>query len=222
MADTDIVYSRDTSRETRQPVLLDAARAIQLAALVTSTPDDKLKVSHLPLLVSETADGSVTLCGHFARANDHWKIIEQGNTTSMAIFQGPHTYLSPSNYASKQETAKVVPTWAYVIVHAHGVAGTVHDADRLLAHVNSLTDRNEAEQPTPWKVSDAPDDYVATMLRGIVGIELRVTQLEGVWKMNQHRSDADKASTVSRLSGSDKDRDRQLARVMSETIGTER
>lgn len=218
----DIVYSRDTSRETRQPVLLDAARAIQLAALVTSTSDGKLKVSHLPLLVSEAADGSIRLCGHFARANDHWKIIEQGNTTSMAIFQGPHTYLSPSNYASKQETAKVVPTWAYVIVHAHGVASTLHDADRLLAHVNSLTNRNEAEQPAPWKVSDAPDDYVATMLRGIVGLELRVSQLEGVWKMNQHRSDADKASTISGLAGSDKDRDRQLARVMTETIGTER
>lgn len=218
----DIVYSRDTSRETRQSVLLEAARAIQLAALVTSTSDGGLKVSHLPLLVSETTDGSIRLCGHFARANDHWKIIERGNATSMAIFQGPHTYLSPSHYASKQETGKVVPTWAYVIVHAHGVASTLHDADRLLAHVNSLTDRNEAEQSAPWKVSDAPDDYVATMLRGIVGVELRVSQLEGVWKMNQHRSEADKASTISGLAGSDKDRDRQLARVMIETIGTER
>ncbi len=216
----DIVYARDTSRETRQSALLDAARAIQLAALVTSTSDGSLKVSHLPFLVSETTDGSIRLCGHFARANDHWKIIEQGNTTSMAIFQGPHTYLSPSHYASKQETGKVVPTWAYVIVHAHGVAGTLHDADRLLAHVNSLTDRNEAEQPAPWKVSDAPDDYVASMLRGIVGVELRVSQLEGVWKMNQHRSDADKASTVSGLTGSDKDRDRQFARVMTETLTT--
>ncbi|MEO1161653.1 MAG: FMN-binding negative transcriptional regulator, partial [Pseudomonadota bacterium] len=168
----DIVYARDTSRETRQPVLLDAARAIQLAALVTSTSGGALKVSHLPLLVSEAVDGSICLCGHFARANDHWKIIEQGNATSVAIFQGPHTYLSPSYYASKQETGKVVPTWAYVTVHAHGTASTLHDGDRLLAHVNALTDRNEVEQPIPWKVSDAPDDYVARMLRGIVGVEL--------------------------------------------------
>lgn len=214
----DIVYARDTSRETRQPVLLDAARTIQLAALVTSTSDGCLKVSHLPLLVSEEADGTPRLCGHFARANDHWKIIEGGDAMSVAIFQGPHTYLSPSHYASKQETGKVVPTWAYVTVHAHGVASTLHDADRLLAHVNALTDRNEAEQPAPWKVSDAPDDYVRKMLRGIVGVELCVNQLEGVWKMNQHRSDADKAGTVSGLAGSDKERDRQLARAMTEAL----
>ncbi|WP_108882146.1 FMN-binding negative transcriptional regulator [Anderseniella sp. Alg231-50] len=216
----DIVYARDTSRETSQPVLLEAARAIQLAALVTSTSDGSLKVSHLPLLVSELADGTIRLCGHFARANDHWKIIESGDALTVAIFQGPHTYLSPSNYASKQETGKVVPTWAYVIVHAHGVAGTVHDADRLLAHVNALTDRNEAEQPAPWKVSDAPDDYVAKMLRGIVGVELSVSRLEGVWKMNQHRSDADKASTTAGLAASNNDRDRQLGRVMTDTLAT--
>lgn len=217
----DVVYARDTSRETRQQVLLDAARAIQLAALVTTTADGQLKVSHLPMLAGEAPDGSIRLSGHFARANDHWKIIEGGNTTSVAIFQGPHTYLSPSHYASKQETGKVVPTWAYVIVHAHGVASTCHDAGELLAHVNSLTDRNEAEQPAPWKVSDAPDDYVAKMLRGIVGVELRVNQLEGVWKMNQHRSDADKASTVAGLSGSDRERDRQLAKVMGQTVASD-
>jgi transcriptional regulator len=174
------------------------------------------------MLAGEAPDGSIRLSGHFARANDHWKIIEGGNTTSVAIFQGPHTYLSPSHYASKQETGKVVPTWAYVIVHAHGIASTSHNADDLLAHVNSLTDRNEAEQPAPWKVSDAPDDYVAKMLRGIVGIELRVSQLEGVWKMNQHRSEADKASTVSGLCGSDRERDRQLADVMGRTVALNR
>ncbi len=215
---TNIAYAREEARETRQSVLLDAARTIQLAALVTTTSDGYLKVSHLPLLVSETPDGSVRLNGHFARANDHWQIIERGDAVSVAIFQGPHTYLSPSNYATKQETGKVVPTWAYVIVHAHGSAETHHDANWLLAHVNALTDRNEAEQANPWKVSDAPDDYVASMLRGIVGVELGVSQLDGIWKMNQHRSEADKASTIAGLAGSDNQRDRQLAEVMAEAI----
>ena len=215
---TNIVYARETARETRQPVLLDAARAIQLAAVVTTTSAGQLKVSHLPLLVGETPDGPVRLCGHFARANDHWKIIEQGNATSVAIFQGPHTYISPSNYATKQETGKVVPTWAYVVVHAHGRAETHHDANWLLAHVNALTDRNETERSSPWKVSDAPDDYVASMLRGIVGMELGVSLLEGIWKMNQHRSAADKTSTIAGLAGSGKDRDRQLAEVMNEVV----
>lgn len=215
---TNIAYARESAREDRQSVLLGAVRSIQLAALVTTKPDGQLKVSHLPLLVSEASGGSVTLCGHFARANDHWKIIEQGNVTSVAIFQGPHTYLSPSNYATKHETGKVVPTWAYVIVHAHGHAQTCHDTSRLLAHVNALTDRNEADQPNPWQVSDAPDDYVTNMLRGIVGLELKVNQLEGIWKMNQHRSAADKASTIAGLQASGKDRDRQLAEVMNEAI----
>ncbi len=215
---TNIAYARESARETRQSVLLDAARTIQLAALVTTTSDAQLKVSHLPLLVGDTHDGSIRLCGHFARANDHWQIIERGDATSVAIFQGPHTYLSPSNYATKRETGKVVPTWAYVIVHAHGTAETHHEANWLLAHVGALTERNEAELANPWKVSDAPDDYVASMLRGIVGVELSVNQLEGIWKMNQHRSEADKASTIAGLAGSDNYRDRQLAKVMAEVI----
>ncbi len=215
---SNIAYARETARETRQPVLLDAARAIQLAALVTTTSDGQLKVSHLPLLVNDAPDGTVRLSGHFARANDHWKIIEQGNARSVAIFQGPHTYLSPSNYATKQETGKVVPTWAYVIVHAHGQAQTHHDAGWLLAHVTALTDRNEADQRSPWQVSDAPDDYVANMLRGIVGLELNISQLEGIWKLNQHRSAADKTSTIAGLQASPRVGDRQLAEVMKETI----
>jgi transcriptional regulator len=213
-----IVYARDAAREERQPVLLEAMRTIHLAALVTSTGDGGLKVSHMPLLSTEAEDGSVKLTGHFARANDHWKIIEQGNARSVAIFQGPHTYMSPSNYASKQKTGKVVPTWTYIIVHAHGLAQTHHDADWLLARTNQLTDHNEGLREAPWKVSDAPDDYVATMLRGIVGFELTVSQLEGVWKLNQHRCDADKASMVSGLTSSDDERDRQIGAAMKESF----
>lgn len=214
----NLVYARESAREDRQPVLLGAVRSIQLATLVTTRSDGQHKVGHLPLLVNETAGGPVTLRGHFARANDHWKLIEQGNETSVAIFQGPHTYLSPSNYATKHETGKVVPTWAYVIVHAHGQAQTHHDADWLLAHVNALTDRNEADQPNPWQVSDAPDEYIANMLRGIVGLELNISRLEGIWKLNQHRSAADKTSTIDGLQASPRDRDRQLGEVMNETI----
>ena len=213
-----LVYARDTAREDRQPVLLEAVRNLQLAALVTTRADGQHKVSHLPLLVSQAQDGSVSLAGHFARANDHWKLIEQGAGTSVAIFQGPHTYLSPSNYATKHETGKVVPTWAYVIVHAHGQAQVREDAGWLLAHVNALTDRNEAGRAEPWQVSDAPDDYISSMLRGIVGVELTVDRLEGIWKMNQHRSAADQASTIAGLQASGEQRDRQLAEVMDETI----
>ncbi len=215
---SNTVYARSEAREDRQPVMVAAMRKIQFAALVTTTREGCLKVSHMPLLVSEADDGTVRLTGHFARANDHWKIIEHGSARSVAIFQGPHTYMSPSNYATKQETGKVVPTWTYVIVHAHGLAATYHDAGWLLAHVNQLTDRNEGERDVPWKVSDAPGDYVDTMLRGIVGLELPIAQLEGVWKLNQHRSNEDKASMVAGLTSSGNKRDNKIAEIMQKTF----
>ncbi len=214
----NIVYARETAREEDSGVLVDAMRSIQFAVIVTAKPDGSLKVSHMPLLAMPQAAGSVKLLGHFARANDHWKIIQEGNSSTVAIFQGPHTYMSPSNYATKQETGKVVPTWTYIVVHAHGTSTTHHDADWLLSHVNALTDRNEAYRPNPWKVSDAPDDYVATMLRGIVGFELQVHTLEGVWKLNQHRPDEDKASMVGGLSSSQDQREREIGAIMQKVF----
>lgn len=211
------VYSRETSLETRTPVLLDAISAIHLAALVTPSAGG-MKVTHLPLAVRHGDAGKATLVGHFARANDHWKLLEQAQVPSVAIFQGPHAYISPANYATKQETGKVVPTWAYVIVHAHGVVRTNHDPGWMLELVNDLTDQHEAGEATPWKVSDAPDDYVSTMLRGIVGLEMEISQLEGVWKLNQHRSEADKALTAERLSRSGSERDRELAAAMADAL----
>lgn len=214
---TDRIYAKPDWRETRQEVLHEAMSTIGLAALVTAAADG-LKITHLPLSVRHGDDGTVRLAGHFARANDHWKLLRDGAGPTAAIFQGPHTYISPSNYATKQETGKVVPTWAYIVVHAHGAARVMDDRSWMLNLVNELTDQREAQRDQAWKVSDAPDDYIEVMLRGIVGVELEVERLEGVWKLNQHRPMEDRHSTVTGLTGSDDEQDRIIGEAMRDTL----
>lgn len=191
------MYSRDTSRETRPEVLKKAIRDIHFATLVT-TFEGEIFCSHLPLLMVEEDDGSLRLEGHLARPNPHWRALGEARV-SLAIFQGPQAYVSPSWYALKKETGKVVPTWTYVAVHAHGQLRLMESPEKLLAHLARLTFRNEAGRADPWQLGDAPDGFIEAMSRGIVGVELAVERLEGVWKLNQHRSEADRAGMIAGL-----------------------
>jgi transcriptional regulator len=176
-----------------------AMRGAGLANLVTATRGGPA-VTPLPLLLDESEGESGTLYGHIARANDHWKQEALGE--SLAIFMGPDAYITPSWYATKQETGKVVPTWNYVIVHAHGPVEFFHDPERLLAAVTRLTQRHESPLPDPWKVDDAPADYIQAQLRGIVGLRLSITRLEGKTKMSQNRAAADRAGVAAGLGAS--------------------
>jgi transcriptional regulator len=174
------MYVPDHFRETRADVLQDAMRRIGFATLVTQG----LEANHLPML----PDGNV-LRGHVARANTVWKA---GEGEALAIFLGPHAYVSPNWYPSKAETGKAVPTWNYITVHARGAIRWIQDADWLRAHVTALSDMHEGARPEPWKVGDAPDGYIEAMLKGIVGFELAVTVLEGKYKLSQNRDAADR------------------------------
>ena len=129
-------------RETRPEVLAETIRTIQFAALVTTVPGD-LQVSHVPMVLKEQGVDWV-LETHVARPNPHWELARSGS--SVAVFQGPQAYVSPSWYATKREHGKVVPTWNYVAVHAHGMLDVVEDPDWLLAHLDDLTDANETAQ----------------------------------------------------------------------------
>jgi transcriptional regulator len=184
-------------REERPDVLARAVRDIQFAALVTNAAEG-LYVTHMPWVLVEDADGAWTLQGHVARANPHWMMA---GAASVAIFQGPHAYVSPSWYATKREHGKVVPTWNYIAVHLHGVLEAVEDRDWLLAHLDDLTSANEAGRAQPWAVSDAPADFVHGLTRAIVGVRLRVERREGAWKMIQHRSEGDRLGTIAGLDG---------------------
>ncbi len=171
-------------REDRDEVLRDAMRRIGFATLVTQGPDG-LEANHLPLLL----EGNV-LQGHFARANPVWKSIGP-DTEALAIFLGPHFYVSPSWYPSKAETGKAVPTWNYIAVHARGKITLHDDPTWLRAHVGRLSQFHEAGRAAPWSVEDAPADYIQAMLRAIVGFELSIDKLEGKWKLNQNRNAGD-------------------------------
>ena len=152
--------------------------------LVSSDGDD-LHVSHIPFLVEEGGDGAMRLVAHVARANDHWKALERAKQ-AVAIFQGPHAYVSPSWY----EGAPAVPTWNYAVVHAHGKARPIEEPElrRALARLSA---RYEHGRPKPWRMEDLEEDYVAKMVRAVVGFAIEVERLEGKFKLSQNRPGRD-------------------------------
>jgi transcriptional regulator len=143
------------------------------------------------------------LRGHAARANPFWQDC-QGEV--LAIFHGPDAYISPSWYASKRETGKVVPTWNYATVHAYGRLVVHEEPAWLLEQLGSLVDRHEADLPGPWRLADAPDGFIDSLLPAIVGIEIIIDRLQGKWKTSQNRSPADRAGVAAglrRVAGAD-------------------
>ena len=187
------MYVPKQFREERPEILAGAIRDIGFAALATGGADD-LQVSHVPMMLKE-GDAWV-LETHVARPNPHW---ERAQRPTVAIFQGPQSYISPSWYATKREHGKVLPTWNYIAVHVHGTLEVVDDEGWLLAHLNDLTRENEETREAPWKVSDAPAEFIRGLTRAIVGLRLRVTRAEGAWKMTQHRSENDRLGTIAGL-----------------------
>lgn len=191
------MYVPPAFAETRTEVLHAAIRAAGLATLVTLGPDG-LAGTPLPLMLDPDDGPHGTLHGHLARANPQWRTTHQA-TEALVLFNGPDAYVSPGWYATKAETGKVVPTWNYVTVHAYGPAEFYDDADRLLDVVTRLTARQEAPFPAPWAVTDAPAEFVRSQLKGIVGLRIGITRLQGKWKMSQNRSEADRAGTAAGL-----------------------
>jgi len=183
-------------------------RAIRLANLVTATADG-LIATPLPLFLDETEGEHGTLYGHVAKANPQWRAAPTGD--AMAIFMGPEAYVTPSWYATKQETGKVVPTWNYIAIHAYGPIEFFESAERLLDVVTRLTNIHEGSRAEPWAVSDAPADFIASQLRGIVGVRIPVTRFEAKRKMSQNRPEADRARVSAGLAASDSPRDREVA-----------
>lgn len=174
-------------------------RAARSATLVTATPDG-LVGTPVPTIVAPDEGAYGTLYAHVARANSQWKLPPIGE--AMAIFGGPQAYITPSWYATKRETHKVVPTWNYVAVHAYGPVEFFEDADRLLDVVTRLTDLHERDRPDRWRVSDAPADFIKAQLRAIVGLRMPITRLDAKRKMSQNRNAADRAGVVEGLSRS--------------------
>ncbi|AZO58933.1 MAG: FMN-binding negative transcriptional regulator [Mesorhizobium sp.] len=198
---------RDDNRES----LMATIRAARLATLVTATAEGP-QATPLPLLLNESEGEHGTIYGHVAKANPQWRAPVLGD--GLAIFMGPDAYVTPAWYQTKQETGKVVPTWNYLAVHAYGPIDFFEDADRLLEIVTRLTNLHEGGRPSPWSVSDAPPDFIQAQLKGIVGLRMPITRLQGKRKMSQNRNAADRAGVATGLAASDRPSDRDVAQLI--------
>ena len=191
------MYIPRPNEEKRVPVMHALMVAHPLATLVT-LGSAGLFASHIPLILE--ADGSEfgLLRGHIARANSQWRDVNPA-VDALAIFAGHQHYISPTWYPGVKEHGREVPTWNYAVVHAYGPLRIIEDEAWLLRFVEKLTDIHEAGSPAPWKVSDAPGDYIKSQLKAIVGVELPIRRLEGKWKVSQNRTVRDRQGVIEGL-----------------------
>lgn len=191
------MYIPKANEEKRIPVMHQMIVAHPLATLVTMGASG-LFASHIPMVLEDDGSPFGVLKGHISRANTQWRDLSP-TVDALAIFAGPQHYISPNWYPEKAEHAKVVPTWNYAVVHAYGPLRVIEDDVWLMAHLKSLTGQHEAASEIPWKVTDAPADYIQSLSRGIVGLELPIQRLEGKWKVSQNRSERDRQGVADGL-----------------------
>ncbi|HEY7980514.1 MAG TPA: FMN-binding negative transcriptional regulator [Candidatus Eremiobacteraceae bacterium] len=183
------MYVAPHNREKRIAVIHDAIDLIRFGTLVTVGPDGPI-ATHVPMFLELLPEPRGTIYGHIARANDQWQKTNP-KIPALATFVGPQAYISPSFYATKRETGKVVPTWQYLAVQARGPIAFIHDRDRLLEIVRASTLTQEARNEHPWAVEDAPQEYVDSMLGAIVGFTIEIAAIDGAWKFSHNKNDAD-------------------------------
>lgn len=179
--------------------------------------DGELLANHIPFLLDPTRGERGSLLGHVARANPVWQRFSR-TVHSVVVFQAPQTYITPSWYPSKHAHGKAVPTWNYAVVHAHGIPHVIEDREWLLQHLNQLTDTHEADEVVPWKVSDAPQEFIDRMMRAIVGIEIPIARLVGKWKVSQNRPEPDQRGVVARLLGRQDAQSREMAALVDRHV----
>jgi transcriptional regulator len=193
------MYQPPHFREDRLDVQHALMRAHPLGLLISSGAGG-LMANPVPFVLHADASERGTLRCHLSRANPHWR--ELGAVEEcLVVFQGPQEYITPSWYETKRQTGKVVPTWNYATVHAWGQPRVIEDTEWLRKNVEALTRAHEDTRAAPWAVNDAPPEFLAAQLPGIVGVEIPIARIEGKWKVSQNRIDADRAGVISGLRG---------------------
>ncbi|MGF9756930.1 FMN-binding negative transcriptional regulator [Microvirga sp. 0TCS3.31] len=198
-------HFREDNREVQHALI--AAHPLGLLVTLGSTG---LVANPIPFVLDASASPQGTLKAHLSRANGQWQDFNP-DLEALVVFQGPETYITPSWYAAKREHGKVVPTWNYAIVQAYGRMRVIDDPDWLLRQITAMTDVQEAARPEPWTVTDAPAPFVAAQLKGIVGIQIEITRIEGKWKVSQNRSEADRQGVSAGLRLAEDDASRHMA-----------
>lgn len=191
------MYLPKQFEETSVPVLFDLIKAHPLATVIThSSPG--MNANHIPLLLADNGGGQNVLRGHVARANPLLNDLAR-NPETLVVFQGAEHYITPSWYATKQETEKVVPTWNYVVVHVRGTMHMIDEAQWLHQQLLDLTVQQESARSKPWSVNDAPADFLDQIKKAIVGVEIKIDHIVGKWKVSQNQPPKNRASVVEGL-----------------------
>jgi transcriptional regulator len=179
-----------------------------------------LVANHVPFLLDRSRGPLGTLIGHVSRANSVWRELASEGP-SVVMFQGSQAYITPGWYQGTAEHGEVVPTWNYVVAHAHGVARVVEDRAWIFDMLRRLTEVHEAPRPSPWSVSDAPAPFMDRMMRAIVGIEIPIDRLEGKLKASQDEAMPDRLGTVRGLREQACDTARAMATLVRDAIDSE-
>jgi transcriptional regulator len=204
--------------ETRVEAVHALIREYPLAVLVSYGGND-FQATHAPMVLHPEIGARGALRCHVARANPQWQAVGS-NPRVLAIFTGPEHYISPSWYPSKRKHGRVVPTWNYIAIHVSGRAALI-DGAALLAHLQELTVRQESVFPQPWKIEDAPGEFIASMMKAIVGIEIAIDKIEAKWKAGQNRPLPDRIGAIEGLEAMGSPRSRAMAAEMERFAGKE-
>ncbi len=178
---------------------------------------DGLLANHVPFFLDRTRGAHGTLMGHVARANPVWRQLS-ADTPSLVMFQGAQSYITPTWYPGKTAHGKVVPTWNYAVVHAHGTARVIEDRAWMLDMLHRLTHSQESRQSAPWRVEDAPADFIDKLMHGIVGIEMPIDRLEGKLKASQDEDLPDRHGTVRGLQAKQDTQSLDMAGIVLATL----
>ncbi len=206
------MYLRTLFEEKRREVLEDLIATHPLGAVTTIRPHG-VEVDHLPFRLYPDADSCGVLRCHVARGNTLWQSISADEEV-LVVFQGPNAYISPSWSPGRRRHGKTAPSWNYAVVHAYGIAHPVEDQEWLKTHLEDLAAMQEAHRPEPWKLSEAPPEFVDQLLNHIVGIEIRLTRMVGKWFVSQQRSPSDRTGVVEGLRQEQTDAARAVARMI--------
>lgn len=183
--------------------------------LLVVADDSGIEANHIPFLLSSVEGGTLgRLQCHLARNNPVWLRLQDGARV-LVVFQGPDAYISPSWYATKAETGRVVPTWNYLAVHAEGSARIVEDPNWLKSHLHRLTDQHEASMDNPWSVDDAPMDFTERLVQAIVGVEIEIETLVGKLKASQNQPEKNRAGVKAGLEAGEGVHNRAMAKLIN-------